>query len=288
MTGSPGGIAASVRRQIAEGRSAEAIVETLVAGGLSKPSAQRFVERAMSEPVEPLPQSESLHFEPYLKAPKATSVAWIRALLLLFSFFAVTLPVYFCTTGMRQARRAASEEFLRQVEADMKGVPARPEQITQAKIDAALEKLQSHDEWERCEAAMVLGQSKNRTAIEPLVNAVRRADSKATTQSCIVRALAQLGEVDVALGYYDMWLDGDNPQMWRDAVTGIGQFGADAPARAVRTLERALVSEAADLRILAVMAAAKIGAESVLEAAAEDEHPQVRTEARNALRAAEQ
>lgn len=284
----PGGIASSVRRQIAEGRSAEEIVETLVAGGLSKPTAERFVERAMSEPAEPPPQPESLQFEPYLTAPKATSVVWIRALLLLFSFFAVTLPVYFCTTGMRQARRVANEEFLRQVEADMNGVPARPEQINQGKIDGALEKLQSHNEWERCDAATLLGRSKNSAAIEPLVNAVRSADTKTTTQTCIVRALAQLGEVDVALGYYNMWLDGDNPQLWRDAVTGIGQFGADAPAGAVRALERALESEAADLRVLAVMAAAKIGADSVLEAAAEDEHPQVRTEARNALRAAEQ
>jgi hypothetical protein len=284
----PGGIKASVRQQLAEGRPPEEIVESLVAGGLSKPSAERFIERAMSEPAEPPPQPESLQFEPYLAAPKAAGVAWIRALLLLFGFFAVTLPTYFCTTGIRQARRAAHEEFVRQIEADMNGVPARPEQITQGTIDGALEKLQSHNEWERCDGATLLGRSKNRAAIEPLVNAVRSADTKMTTQTCIVRALAQLGEVDVALGYYNMWLDGDNPQMWRDAVTGIGQFGADAPAGAVRTLERALESDAPDLRVLAVMAAAKIGADSVLAAAAEDEHPQVRTEARNALRAAEQ
>lgn len=39
-------------------------------------------------------------------------------------------------------------------------------------------------------------------------------------------------------------------------------------------------------RLLAVMSAVKIGesAESVLQAGAEDEHPMVRTEARNALR----
>ena len=284
----PGGIKASVRQQLAAGCPPEEIVQSLVAGGLSKASAERFVERTMSEPAEAPPQAESLQFEPYLAAPTASSVVWIRALLLLFGFFAVTLPTYFCATGMRQARRVANEEFVRQIEADMNGVPARPEQITQGKIDGALEKLQSHNEWERCDGATLLGRSKNPDAVEPLVNAVRSADTKTTTQSCIVRALAQLGEVDVALGYYNMWLDGDNPQMWRDAVTGIGQFGANAPAGAVRALERALESDATDLRVLAVMAAAKIGAESVLEAAAEDEHPQVRTEARNALRAAEQ
>jgi hypothetical protein len=285
MAGDPGGIKESVRRQIAEGRALEEIVETLVAGGLSKPSAERFVERAMAEPPA---QGEPLKFEAFLEGPKASSAAWWRAVLLLFGFFAFTLPVYLCATGMRQARRVSNEEMLKQIEADMNGEPQRPQQIKQEHVDAALEKLRSGEEWERCEAAMMLARSKNQTAVQPLVEVVRRADTKEGSQYCIVNALAQLGESDVALGYYNAWLDSDNPARWREAVIGIGSLGANATAGAARALERAMQSEQADLRALAVQSATKIGAESVLQAATEDENPTVRSEARNGLRAIQQ
>ena len=117
-----------------------------------------------------------------------------------------------------------------------------------------------------------------------LIALVRRADTKDGAQYCIVSALSQLGETEVAMGYYNAWLDSDNPARWREAVTGIGNFGANAPSSAVSALERAMQSDQADLRALAVMSAARIGAESVLESGAEDENPQVQSEARNALR----
>jgi hypothetical protein len=54
MAGEPGGIAASVRRKLAEGLSRDEIVTGLVAGGLSKLSAERFVDREISSQLPPL------------------------------------------------------------------------------------------------------------------------------------------------------------------------------------------------------------------------------------------
>jgi hypothetical protein len=60
MAGEPGGIAASVRRQLAEGRSRDEIVAGLVSGGLSKLSAERFVDREIGAQPPPLPPLEPL------------------------------------------------------------------------------------------------------------------------------------------------------------------------------------------------------------------------------------
>ena len=45
-TSSGGGVIDTVRQQLAAGYSGDAIVEGLMAGGLSRPSAERFVQRA--------------------------------------------------------------------------------------------------------------------------------------------------------------------------------------------------------------------------------------------------
>ena len=89
------------------------------------------------------------------------------------------------------------------------------------KIDAAIEQLQG---WERnrCAAALLLGRSGSTRAIEPLIAAARSADVTPHTQSCVVGALAELGETAVAAGYYTLWLQGDNPDLWRSAITGFG------------------------------------------------------------------
>jgi HEAT repeat protein len=49
------GLAQSVRRRLDEGASADAVIEELVAKGLSRGTAQRFVDRALAEAPPPLP-----------------------------------------------------------------------------------------------------------------------------------------------------------------------------------------------------------------------------------------
>ena len=57
MAGAPGGLTASIRRKLQEGKTPDAIVQDLVAGGMSHTSAQRFVDRALAEDASapPLP-----------------------------------------------------------------------------------------------------------------------------------------------------------------------------------------------------------------------------------------
>jgi hypothetical protein len=57
MAETTGGITASIRRKLQEGRTPEEIVQELVAGGLGQASAQRFVDRARAEnaTATPLP-----------------------------------------------------------------------------------------------------------------------------------------------------------------------------------------------------------------------------------------
>ena len=62
MAGTPGGLTTSIRRKLQGGKSPDEVVQELVAGGLTEVSAQRFVDRAMTEdasaaPLPPLPES---------------------------------------------------------------------------------------------------------------------------------------------------------------------------------------------------------------------------------------
>jgi len=66
MAGAPGGLTASIRRKLQEGRTPEEIVQELVAGGLGQVSAQRFVDRALAEDASgaPLPPASPPPFVP--------------------------------------------------------------------------------------------------------------------------------------------------------------------------------------------------------------------------------
>jgi len=57
MAETPGGLTATIRRKLHDGRSPAEIVQELVAGGLGQTSAQRFVDRAIAEDASapPLP-----------------------------------------------------------------------------------------------------------------------------------------------------------------------------------------------------------------------------------------
>jgi hypothetical protein len=59
MAASTGGLTTSIRRKLQEGRTPEAVVQELVAGGLGQVSAQRFVDRALAEAAsaDPLPEA---------------------------------------------------------------------------------------------------------------------------------------------------------------------------------------------------------------------------------------
>ena len=57
MAATPGGLTATIRRKLHDGKSPDEIVQELVAGGLGQTSAQRFVDRAIAEDASapPLP-----------------------------------------------------------------------------------------------------------------------------------------------------------------------------------------------------------------------------------------
>jgi hypothetical protein len=59
MAGSPGGLTASIRRKLQDGKAPEDIVKELVAGGMTEVSAQRFVDRAVlqHQSAPPLPDA---------------------------------------------------------------------------------------------------------------------------------------------------------------------------------------------------------------------------------------
>src|SRR5687767_1572299 len=70
MSVGPGGLSASIRQQLADGRSIEEIVNDLVAGGLSRTSAQRFVDREMAATPPPAPDATSA------AAPQGPAQIW--------------------------------------------------------------------------------------------------------------------------------------------------------------------------------------------------------------------
>lgn len=219
---------------------------------------------------------------------------WIRAIFAV-AVLALIYPGYLVITDVIAARRASDDEWVRTVHADREGAEAirgaagdnydRRNANYQEQVDAAIEKLRAGDRG-LCAAAMFLGRTRATTAVEPLLAAARNADIGNSSLICVVGALADIGETAVAAGYYNMWIEGDDPDLWRSAISGFGDLGAKAPPSAIKGLERAMLSEHWAMRMLAVLSAAKIGenAEPVLQAATEDEHPMVRTEARNALK----
>jgi hypothetical protein len=298
MANEPGGLAASVRRQIAEGRPADDIVDHLVAGGLSKPSARRFVDRALAE------QGGAERADPTTApmtadSPVGQPFPWMRAIFAA-ALVALAYPGYLVVSDAIAARRARDEEWVRTVTEDRAHAEGlrkqagaaydeRASRLT-ANVEDAIDTLRTGRDAARCDAAIALGRSGSDAAREPLIAVLRTPNVAPFIQSCIVGALVDLGETAVALGYYNMWIDGDNPDLWRAAIIGYGKVGPQSAHAAVRGLERAMLSENWDLRYLAVQSAAKIGApaETVLRAAADDEHEMVRGEARQALAALEQ
>jgi hypothetical protein len=287
MAGEPGGIQASVRRQVAKGRPPQEIVDDLVAGGLSRQGAERLVARAMNEPSD-VADGVPAAFE------TPTGFPWIRTIFAV-AILALVYPAYVVFTDVMAARRTSNDDWVRTVRSDRAGAEAirgaagenyeRRNANYQEQVDAAIEELRRGGRG-MCAGAMFLGRSRATAAAEPLIAAARSLDIDNSSLICVVGALGDIGETAVAAGYYNMWMDGDDPDLWRSAITGFGELGADAPASAIKALERAMLAEHWTTRALAVMSAAKIGesAVPVLQAAVDDEHPTVRTEARNALR----
>ena len=62
MAATPGGLTATIRRKLQDGKTPDEVVQELVAGGLGKDSAQRFVDRALAEDASaaPLPAAPAM------------------------------------------------------------------------------------------------------------------------------------------------------------------------------------------------------------------------------------
>jgi hypothetical protein len=66
VAGTPGGLTASIRGKLQDGKTAEAIVQDMVATGMTQASAQRFVDRALAEEWTPAPPGGALPADGYV------------------------------------------------------------------------------------------------------------------------------------------------------------------------------------------------------------------------------
>lgn len=278
MSGDTGGVAGSVRRQLAEGRAPEDIVEELVAGGLSRPSAQKFVDRALSMPASQAPAAAAPD------APKSFSKGMI-VLAIIAAGIAVAVVVMRSRTDPEAEALAAADreqaERIRQEGAASLG-SAEPDYGRYERAEKQL--TSSSSPMLQCNAALTLGKSKSPDFVPPLVELSRKSPH-ASVRSCAAGALAELGATQDALNVYYHFSQSLDTEEQRLAITGFGDLGPAGAEHSLPYLERALQSESWEIRFLTVDSLAKIGplAAPLLEEATQDQHKEVSNLAKNGL-----
>ena len=266
MPGESRGFARKVLTKSDERRLAHDVIEELVARGVSRPDAQRFVDRALAASASP---SSAPH------APLTRPFQWKLVLAI------AAIPVVVLTAGAahitwgavqhrREARAAAAAEL---AAADR----ARAEQIRAesnaernigntertARLDArvakAVTQLSSKQPMTQCDAALLLGRLGAREQVPQLVDLLT-ASIFTSVKGCATSALVDLGETDTAMATYTEWAEGNDADLRRSALTGFGHIGPSAADVALPYLTEALKSPQMDLRYLAVNVAREAGA----------------------------
>jgi hypothetical protein len=296
MSGGPGGLSASIRRQLAEGRSIDEIVNDLAAGGLSRTSAQRFVDREMAAmpppaqiwqgaaPEDLAPPSRRV-FEPPARSAFRTlgpKIAWKVIV-------GIILVGIVGLMGTFQARRqTAGDQALQALIDEIEG-PRRVVPRTAAQIALDLEygekNLATNDDSARCTGAAILGQYGSDRHMSDLMDVL--TTSKAiSVQECTASALVKLGYIDRPLMLYADWANSDNRALQMMAFRGFAAVGPDAGELAFTHLNRALADENPYTRQAAVDALAKLGpdAEPYLQIAVRDTERSVRYKALEAIK----
>lgn len=280
------GLALEVRRKLEAGVPIEEVVQELVARGLSKSSAERFVDQAFAVTgVPPAPRQES------------------RVTVLRFAALpALGLAAYLGYVGWqavqrdRERQRAAAAELAAADTARAEQV--RAESAARAGVadetrsserdvrsDKALDQLWSQQPTTQCDAALALGRSRSEKYVTPLETLLLTA-RYGSVRNCAASALVELGETETAMAAYTEWANGSDADLQRSALMGFGKIGPPAASVALPHLAKALKSPSWDLRYLAVESLSNLGpaARPLLQVAAGDTDKNVRERAASVLR----
>jgi HEAT repeat protein len=280
MAGDPSGVAGSVRRQLAEGRAPEEIVEELAAGGLSRASAQRFVDRALANQVGDLSNESA----PAAPAATGSAKPAIALAIVAAGVLTAVLVMRSRTDPEAEALAAADREqaeLIRKEGAKSMGSA----EADYGRYERAEQQLTSGKPTLQCDAADKLGRSKSPDFVPPLVD-LSRNSPHASVRNCAAGALAELGATQDALNVYYHFSQSLDVEEQRLAIMGFGKVGAAGAEYSLPYLERALQAEEWHIRYLVVDSLAKMGplAQPLLEEATRDTQREVRELAKNALK----
>ena len=339
-------LATRIRLGLSSGKPRDAVVADLVRGGLSKPSAERFVDRALAEveapPPAPPPDPE-LSEDPAGRRAMVSGAFWLSlgscvtgvtyllakpgdkyvlaygavlAGVLAFArglgrwwqtaagpfpwrsvLVAACVPVLGTgalvggSVGVRAYRRAAKASEQEQLDRAERArqedavAAAQREAADQARDEAQAKRVRraldtvrtSENPMALCDAVALLARSGESEAV-PDLEVLLRNPRYTSVQGCAAAALARLGEVDTALGFYVESAGGTDRDLRVIAIMGFRDIGPRAAPVALPFLSEALRSPHWDTRYLAVRTLARLGpgARPLLEEARKDPQKEVR------------
>jgi HEAT repeat protein len=303
MADQPDELALSLRHQLESGVAADAVIDDLVRGGLSRKSAERFVERALAGPFDspsdltdrPVQSSATPDASRGAthEAAGATSSAPPRtgrlAALIAVATIAAVVGVmqWRSATTDRSRQHGTSTADLARDDvgaADLRAAftvdEAAAFRSRAADLDTALKQFRSGRPTAQCDAASRLGRYGSQEHVAPLVELLTTATSS-RARVCAAAALAALGDTATVMAAYKEWAASRDADLRLAAITGYGDLGPPAARTALPFLRRELRSSNWETRYLVVESLAKLGpgARSLLATASKDADPRVRQRA---------
>jgi HEAT repeat protein len=182
---------------------------------------------------------------------------------------------------LAEADRARAEEIRAEARGYREGDNEERTGQLNARVEAAIARLQSESPTIQCEAALLIGRIGTGAQIGVITDLVYNFSVSTSVRICAVDALRQLGETGAALGVYESWARDTDPDLRRAAIGGFGDIGPSATETALPYLQRELGAEFWDARYLAVESLGKLGpaADALLTEATKDENKDVRSRA---------
>jgi hypothetical protein len=299
MTDQSEGLAGTVRRRLDEGAAQDTVVDELVARGLSRPTAERFVERALDEMANAAVQA---HSDAPASAGGTTGRVWLGigvAVLFLVGAGAGFVGYRKWQAAQEEEARRAAQARAELAAADRaradeiraesrakrnKDMPARAS-ATIANLDQILAKLRSDKPLWQCEAAMQLKQFGSREHVKDLLGMYETTRFH-SGRGCALSAMVGLGETTIPMQIYSQWRNSPDPEVVSSAISGYAEIGPPAADMVLPLLRLQLQSPHWDRRFVAVESLAKLGddARPLLTEASRDDDPRVRDRAAAALK----
>jgi HEAT repeat protein len=205
-------------------------------------------------------------------------------------FFAMATFMFQRNIAANQQLREADAEYSRELRRQAGYAYEARQNRTEQNVDTLVENLNNSSlssRGKQCEYAAALGRSQSDFAVEPILQYLRGTQLLLPqVQVCLVKALADLGELEHALGYYRSWMADDRQFLYFAAIRGLGEMGPDAASEAIPLLQYVVDSGSDNARFAAAQALGDLGpdAEELLNALAEDRVESVRAQARQSLR----